>query len=82
MENEENQEFNSMPAVEELQKSIKDNEMTKIVELLCKRSHHQRQKIKEIYYSTWGRIRQRIRIQIITESKRFNKRPNDEPRRY
>ena len=54
MENEEKQEFNPMSDVEDLQKAIKDNETTKIVELICKRSNSQRQKIKEIYYSTWG----------------------------
>ena len=54
MENEEKQEFNPMSDVEDLQKAIKDNETTKIVELICKRSNSQRQKIKEVYYSTWG----------------------------
>jgi hypothetical protein len=43
-----------MSDVEDLQKAIKDNETTKIVELICKRSNSQRQKIKEVYYSTWG----------------------------
>ena len=54
MENEEKPEFNAMLDVEEIQKAIKDNETTKIVELICKRTNSERQKLKEIYYSTWG----------------------------
>jgi hypothetical protein len=49
----ENQGFNVMSDVEELQKSLKENDITKIVELICKRTNSERQKIKEIYYSTW-----------------------------
>ena len=50
---EDNQGFNVMSDVEELQKSLKENDITKIVELICKRTNSERQKIKEIYYSTW-----------------------------
>ena len=50
---EENQDFNVMSDVEEIQKYLKENEVTKIVELICKRSNSERQKIKEIYSNTW-----------------------------
>lgn len=54
MADEEKEEFNVMSDIDELQNSIKDKEITKIVELICKRTNSQRQKIKEAYYSTWG----------------------------
>ena len=42
MEEEGKKEFNVMAAIEQLQNNIKDNETTKIVELLCKRNNSER----------------------------------------
>ena len=56
MENEEKEEeeFNVMSDIDDLQNALKEKEITKIVELICKRTNSQRQKIKDAYYSTWG----------------------------
>ena len=50
---EEKQDFNVMSDIEELNKNIKENEISKIVELICKRSNSERQKIKEMYFNQW-----------------------------
>ena len=43
-----------MTDMEDIHNALKDKEITKIVELICKRTNSQRQKIKDAYYSTWG----------------------------
>ena len=53
MENDKN-DFNVMSDIEELQKALKDGQITTIVELICKRTNAQRQKIKETYYNSYN----------------------------
>lgn len=54
MENEENQEFNVLTDLENLNEALKNKEITKIVETICKRTNAQRQTIKENYLSNYG----------------------------
>ena len=54
MENEENQEFNVLLDLENLNGALKNKEITKIVETICKRTNSQRQTIKENYLSNYG----------------------------
>ena len=54
MENEENQEFNVLIDLENLNGALKNKEITKIVETICKRTNSQRQTIKENYLSNYG----------------------------
>ena len=54
MKEEEKEEFNVMTDMEDIHNALKDKEITKIVELICKRTNSQRQKIKDTYYSSYG----------------------------
>ena len=54
MKEEEKDDFNVMTDIEVIQNALKDKEITKIVELICKRSNSQRQKIKDTFYSSYG----------------------------
>ena len=60
MEADEKQEYNVVEDVEEIHNAFKNKETSKIIELICKRTNAQRQKIKDSYYSTYG-------IEIIKE---------------
>ena len=54
MKDDEKEDFNVMTDMEVLQNALKDKEITKIVDLICKRTNSQRQKIKDAYYSSYG----------------------------
>ena len=51
---EENEEFNIMTDIENIHNYLENKETSKLVEIICKRSNSQRQKIKETYYSNYG----------------------------
>ena len=54
MEDGEKQESNDLTDIEKIHNSLENNEITKIVELICERTNSQRQSIKENYYSSYG----------------------------
>ena len=54
MEDGEKQESNDLTDIEKMHNSLENNEITKIVELICERTNSQRQNIKENYYSSYG----------------------------
>ena len=55
MENDEKQEYNPFVDIEEIHNSLEKKEITKIVELICKRTNSQRRIIKDSYYSNYGK---------------------------
>ena len=54
MENEENEEYNVVKDIENINNALKNKEITKIVRCICKRKNIQRQEIKDSYYGTFG----------------------------